>query len=86
MSSKFANRRKPRKIGGDEEDEGEGNGVGAAPGLFLYSFTTRHKSHMIQLLTLCFQFRARRQATYTPESEAKIQIEPVLWRDLNGGR
>ncbi|KAJ5763075.1 hypothetical protein N7533_001756 [Penicillium manginii] len=31
MSSKFANRRKPRKIGGDEEDEGEGNGVGAAP-------------------------------------------------------
>lgn len=42
MSSKFANRRKPRKIGGDEEDEGEGNGVGAAPGLFLYSFTARH--------------------------------------------
>ncbi|KAJ6000018.1 hypothetical protein N7481_000427 [Penicillium waksmanii] len=31
MSSKFANRRKPRKIGGDEEDEGEGNGVSAAP-------------------------------------------------------
>jgi hypothetical protein len=44
MSSKFANRRKPRKIGGDEEDEGEGNGVGAAPGLFPYSSSTGVKS------------------------------------------
>lgn len=44
MSSKFANRRKPRKVGGDEEDEEEGNGVGAAPGLFLHSSSMNTKS------------------------------------------
>lgn len=39
MSSKFGNRRKPRKIGGDEEEDENDNG--AALGMFYLLVTAR---------------------------------------------
>jgi len=48
MSSKFANRRKPRKIGGGEEEDEKDNG--AAPGTFYLLFTARFQGLGIEWL------------------------------------